>query len=330
MSPAGWRGPSIRPAASRRRRRGLPAAAPDDDPDEDPKPVPQRRLGWQRWPLDDRQRQTYVQTLVGRIFGMMGTEQEAAREIEAALAKRVDHLDRATGLSDRQKTKLRAAGRGDIERFLDHFAEAKRKILSARDLEEITAVFMNESEIQKEWAALRVVEGPIFANASRRTLTDEQRGRYEKDLRDRREYRYRAAVCWTVVMIVRSLGLTDGQRRRLETVLLEETRVPENLAAYDYAIVMYRASLIPEARIRPVFDEVQWRVMSRELASFKNQERWLRGGPDTRADRRLNRIGPIIPGPGSNRVDSVIMARCKIRGEPCPHPAIHQPEGKAR
>jgi hypothetical protein len=79
-------------------------------------------------------------------------------------------------------------------------------------------------------------------------------------------------------MIARSLGLTDGQRRRLETVVLEETRVPDNLATYDYAIVMYQASLIPEARIRPVFDEVQWRVISRELASFKDQERWLRAG----------------------------------------------------
>jgi hypothetical protein len=256
-----------------------PAAAPDD-PDDDPKPVPQRRLVWGAGlRLDESQRQGYVQTLVGQICGEVRTEEEAAREIEAALAKRVDHLDRATGLSDLQKRKLRAAGRGDIKRFLDRVAEAKRQILSARELEELSVAFMNHSAVlQQEWAALRAAGGPIFANASRRTLTDEQRGRFEKDLRDRREYRYRAAVRWTVVMIARSLGLTDGQRRRLETVLLEETRVPENLVTYEYAIVMYQASLIPEARIRPVFDEVQWRVMSRELASFKNQERWLRAG----------------------------------------------------
>ena len=84
---------------------------------------------------------------------------------------------------------------------------------------------MNHSAVlQQEWAALRAGEGPIFAKASRRTLTDEQRGRYEKDLRDRRDFRHRAAVRWTVVMLARSLGLTDDQRRRLETVLLEETR----------------------------------------------------------------------------------------------------------
>ena len=84
-------------------------------------------------------------------------------------------------------------------------------------------------------------------------------------------------------MIARSLGLTDGQRRRLEAVLLEETRAPENLATYDYAIVMYQASLIPEARIRPVFDDVQWRVMSRELASSRIRSEATRGRPDTRA-----------------------------------------------
>ena len=77
-----------------------PAAAPaaaDDDPDDDPKPVPQRRVGWNpRWQLDDSQRQGYVQTFLGRVCGEVRTEEEAApRQLEAALAKRVDHLDRA-------------------------------------------------------------------------------------------------------------------------------------------------------------------------------------------------------------------------------------------
>jgi hypothetical protein len=255
---------------------GAVAPVADDDSDEVPKPVPRRGLVRQ---LDDELRQVYVQSFLTRIGAGLQTEDEAGRKVEAALARRLDHLDRVTRLSDLQKRKLQAAGRGDLKRFLDRVAEAKRKFLAARDLEEIgKAEAMEAGQLQMEWAALLDLKGPLFANASRRAFTEEQHRLYQEDIRTRREYRYRAAVRWTVVMTARSLGLTDGQRRRLEAVLLEETRVPENLATYDYAIVMYQASLIPESRIRPVFDEVQWRVMSRELASFKDQERWLRAG----------------------------------------------------
>jgi hypothetical protein len=252
------------------------APVADDDADEVPRPVPRRGLVRQ---LDDELRQVYIQSFLGRIGAGLQTEDQAGRQVEAALARRVDHLERVSRLSDPQKRKLQAAGRGDLKRFLDRVAEAKRKFLAARDLEEIDkAEATGSGHLQMEWAALLDLKGPLFANASRRTLTEEQHRLYQEDIRARREYRYRAAVRWTVVMIARSLGLTDDQRRRLEAVLLEETRVPENLATYDYAIVMYQASLIPESRIRPVFDEVQWRVMSRELASFKDQERWLRAG----------------------------------------------------
>ena len=55
-----------------------------------------RSDGWggnSGYQLDDSQRQAYVQTSsIGRVCGEMRTEEEAGREVEAALAKRVDHL----------------------------------------------------------------------------------------------------------------------------------------------------------------------------------------------------------------------------------------------
>ena len=77
-------------------------------------------------------------------------------------------------------------------------------------------------------------------------------------------------------MLARSLGLTDDQRRRFETLLLEETRPPSEFGTADYLVVMYQAARIPEARIKPIFDDLQWRVLSDELALARNQERGLR------------------------------------------------------
>ena len=130
--------------------------------------------------------------------------------------------------------------------------------------------------LRKEREAILAGEGFFFNQALRHMLTEEQHGRFRKDVDDRRVFRHRASVRWTVVMLARSLGLTDDQRRRLEAVLLEETRPPRSSASFDYQIVMYQASRIPEAKIRPIFDDLQWRILSREFAVARIQRRWLR------------------------------------------------------
>ncbi len=71
-------------------------------------------------------------------------------------------------------------------------------------------------------------------------------------------------------MLARSLGLTDDQRRRFETLLLEETRPPEQFGVDDYQVVMSQAARIPEARIRPIFDDLQWRILRKEFAVAGN------------------------------------------------------------
>src|SRR5262245_59887925 len=93
-----------------------------------------------------------------------------------------------------------------------------------------------------ERRALMAADGPIFAKALPRALTEGQRAAVEKDARDRRAFRHRAAVRWTALLLTRSLGLLDNQRRRLESLLLEETRPPLKFDSFDYWIVMYQAS----------------------------------------------------------------------------------------
>jgi len=202
------------------------------------------------------------------IYSRNPSEDDARLDVETALAKRIDHLCRAAELLDRQRRKLEVAGRGDVKRLFDRAAEARRGLEAIGDQQ---AAFL---EIRKAGMLFtkerQVVEsggGPLLAKTIAQTLTEEQRAAFEKDADDRRDFRHRAAVRWTAVLLARNVGLLDDQRRRLEAVLMEDTRPPIKFESFDYWIVMYQAARIPEARIRPILDELQWRVLTQEFAT---------------------------------------------------------------
>jgi hypothetical protein len=195
------------------------------------------------------------------------------------MAKPLDHLERACGLTEDQKRKLHAAGQGDLKRFLDRVSEARRGLGANDDpralLREMRKATQSFAEDRTD---LLAAKGPIFTRAVARTLTDVQRAALENDDRDRRAFRHRADVRWTAVMLARSLGLLDDQRRRLEAVLLKETRPPLKFDTLDYNLVMYQASRIPHEKIRPIFDDLQWRVMTQELAASRRYKLPLKNG----------------------------------------------------
>ena len=208
------------------------------------------------------------------VFENGGWEPGAHREFELRLAEHVDQFARICELTESQKKKLFAAGRGDIKRLFDRIDEARRRIPEAKGpavLPWLNAAKQEAAPLRKERDAILAGEGFFFKQALLHTLTEDQLGRYRKDLEDRRVFRHRASVRWTVVMLARSLGLTDDQRRRFETLLLEETRPPKEFGTADYQIVMYQAARIPEAKIKPIFDDLQWKVLRRELAVARDQ-----------------------------------------------------------
>jgi hypothetical protein len=215
------------------------------------------------------------------VFGNGGWEPGAHREFELRLAMKVDEFQRTCELTGSQAKKLFTAGRGDIKRFLDRVEETRRRIPEARGgvfLPWVNVARQEAEPLQKERAAILAGEGFFFNQAILHTLSEDQLGRYRKDLQDRKVFRHRASVRWTVVMLARSLGMTDDQRRRFETLLLEETRPPEAFGVHDYQIVMYQAARIPEAKLRPIFDDLQWHVLSGEFAVARSQEQWLKEG----------------------------------------------------
>ena len=105
------------------------------------------------------------------------------------------------------------------------------------------------------------------------------------------------------------MGYTTEQRDRLRKLLAEETRPPKRLGQNDYYAVLYQIALLPEAKVKPIFDDVQWRLLSRQLAQAKGMGMWLKQNgfvPD-----EAPAPAPAPPAAGARPVANQVRARAK-------------------
>ena len=73
-------------------------------------------------------------------------------------------------------------------------------------------------------------------------------------------------------------------------LILRETKAPERFGQYDYYLVLYLAGKIPEAKIKPLFEDKQWAFLQRQLNQGRGMEQFLRSqgllpGAETRPAR---------------------------------------------
>ncbi|HEY2159445.1 MAG TPA: hypothetical protein VGH33_27715, partial [Isosphaeraceae bacterium] len=168
-------------------------------------------------------------------------------------------------------------GRGDLKRILDAYDDKKKKFrATGGDQNRINEIFQDIQPLQQAIAAGPFGEGSIFAKSISRTLDPAQSERFEKVAKEKRTYRYRARVELAVNLLDGYVGMTADQRRRLVKVIVDETRSPRKFGRQDYQVVMLLASKIPEDRIRPIFDDAQWRKVRRQMDQVKGLEMYLK------------------------------------------------------
>lgn len=211
------------------------------------------------------------------VFGGGKNAASARASIDSLLAMQIDEIDRACGLTDAQKKKLRLAGTGDVKRIFDAYEEKKRKFQGLKnDQNRINEIFQEIQPLQTTINAGPFGDDSIFAKTIGRALDGPQAERYEKVSREKRAYRYRARVELAVNMLDGYVGMSADQRHRLTAVLVEETRPPKKFGRYDYQCVIFQASGLPEARLRPIFDDAQWRRVRRQLDGVKGLGMYLK------------------------------------------------------
>jgi hypothetical protein len=166
--------------------------------------------------------------------------------------------------------KLQLAGRGDIKRFMDRVNHV------ASVMEEPGSSVEDLRGARLEMIDLGTLAGPrLFGDDSLlcktlgSTLDQDQAAARERALLQRNAVRHRTAIDSAVKALQTNLGMNEEEGTRLAELLLRETRPPRKFGyGPDIALVLFQASRIPEARIRPIFDDAQWRIMSRWMAIY--------------------------------------------------------------
>jgi hypothetical protein len=252
---------------------GAPSAlAQDDEEEEAPAPAVVNRVN--RLVVNELQIDQWI-------FGNMGVANSslARNMLDSLLTLNVDDVDRCCGLTPVQKKKLLLAGRGDIKRFFDRVDEVRKKYTNDKN-------FNFQNQFQQIWQEIQPLQttynsgvfgaDSIYAKSIRTTLTSEQAEKHEKVVRGRTHYRYWARVDLALELLNNEVGFTDDQRRKLLTLLREETVPPRQMGRNDYYVVLYQISRIPEAKLRPVFEDFQWGVFKRQLEQGRRMENFLK------------------------------------------------------
>ena len=244
-----------------------PACAQDAD---EPEEVAARARIRQRVRITDRQFDLYV-------FGNEGGAESGRRIIEARLKSRVAFIDQVCGISRDQRKKLELAGRGDIKRFFDRIEELREQVRRAEDdLGQVRRHLLKAAEQAGRPHRELFADESLFGKTLRTTLDPWQSARYQKHWDEDRLLRHQSRVEWVSRTLQKNLGLDDVRRLRLFAVLLEETRPARRSGPSDYFGIMFQVSQIPEAKLRPIFDETEWRLLRLEFDAARRQEPMLR------------------------------------------------------
>jgi len=212
------------------------------------------------------------------VFGVFGAD-GFRRRAELSLTSHLNDVDRICPLTAVQKNKLLLAGRGDIKRYFDHVEAARIKIHDQSiDRVEVQAILQEFQRRAPNSRPELFGEKSLFSKSLKNTLTAEQFGRYQKVTRDGSVARHRTTITWVVAVMDNTLRLSEEQHRQLEELLAKETRPPKRFGEYDYYGLMFQVSRLPMEKLRPIFDDVQWGTLERQLAFAVRLEPTLKEG----------------------------------------------------
>ena len=235
----------------------------NDEPDEKP-PVQAR------FELPEEQFDQWV-------FEGRGDVAAQRARLESLLRLHLDQLDRICRLTEPQRRKLQLAGRGDVTRFFDRVEVVRVKFRAVRkDQNKVGEIFQEIQPLQQSLQAGMFQDTSLLYKTLQRTLTAEQLAGFAKVDQERRRFRYQAKLGLAVAMLENSMPLDDQQRQKLLKLIEQETQPPKKYGQYDYYVVLVQMAKIPEAKLKPLFDDGQWRVLKQQLTQMRGMEQFLK------------------------------------------------------
>jgi hypothetical protein len=239
------------------------------------------------------------------VFGTQRDAATARRLLDSRLKSRIEYIQRLYGLTAQERARLHLAGRGDIKRFFDRVEDARgRAQLAAQDRIGFERTIRELHALSQHYESGIFDDESLSAKALTRILKEKQLTQDGKDRWRKVLTLHQARVEWVVSSLQKSLLLSDQQRQRLLTRLLEETRPPRTFGPLDYFGIVYQASELPEAILRPIFDDAQWRNLAREFENARRLEAMLKdNGYLPEARQAGTRPAEPRDGAGSDRAE---------------------------
>jgi hypothetical protein len=211
------------------------------------------------------------------VFGDPGNSRGGRSRLDSLLSLQVDEVGRTCHVSDLDRKKLLLAGRGDIKRFFDLVEEKRRKFDKVKtDQNKVGEIYRELLPLQLALNSGLFGDGSLYAKTLKRILSSQDEVRYQNLVQEKNEFRYKARVELGVAHLEQAVGFRDEQRRKLVDLILRETRPPARFGQYDYYLVMYQTSQIPQEKIKPLFDEKQWQFLDRQLNQMRGMQHFLR------------------------------------------------------
>jgi hypothetical protein len=231
------------------------------------------------------------------VFGNTRSGPAARTRLETQLKLQVDEVDRVARLSAAQRKTLELAGRGDIKRFFDRVEQKRKEFQLVRnDQQKFSDFYQELRTLQLVFNGGLIGDGSFFAKALKKTLAGEQSAAYGAVVRERESIRQQFRVGQVLATLDNAVGLKADQRQRLLELMTNETRPPKKSGQYDQYVVLLQLARLPEDRLKPIFNDAQWRLFSQHLDRARGLETFLSGQdllPDEPA--REPRAVPAVP-----------------------------------
>ena len=218
--------------------------------------------------------------------------------MESSVKMKLAELRRVCDLTDAQSKKLSLAARGDMRQFFEDVEVVRKKFLKVRnDQNAFNQIWQEINPLQQRQAAGLFGDSSFFAKTVRNTLTREQHEKYQVVLDDRRRFRYQAAAELALHNMSNTVALRHDQHESIFKLIIEETQPPLTFGQYDQYFVFYSLAKLPTAKLKPLVDDRQWKLLQQHLQQGRAMESTLmqRGMIEPPKGRILKSVRTFLP-----------------------------------
>ncbi len=211
------------------------------------------------------------------VFGGRGNAAAIRKRFDSQLVLHVDELERMCGLSEAQKKKLHLAGQGDIKRLFDQVEVLRKKFqLVKNDQNKFNEFWQDVQPFQVTFSNGAFGPGSFFEKTLKNTLSSDQAASFQAADRERRMFQYRSTVEAVIGMLDQVVSFRAEQRHKFVELLVERKKLPRAFGQYNYYLVLYQLSQLPDDKLKEFLDEPQLKALRKVFNQVRGYEVFLK------------------------------------------------------